>query len=164
MNSFCTKFSKGRTGIPVMHKDSQLLSRFSTTRTRGLYRVCQCGESFVSTRDYVRWCSTKCRKQFYSDRRAIANGDWRAIRKARHDMLGSHTRWEWSQKVKAMNSTCYWCGKLLTKFEVTKDHLTPVSRGGSDRIDNLVPACKKCNSKKSSKTESEYRAFLLASA
>ena len=35
-----------------------------------------------------------------------------------------------------------------TKVATTKDHVIPFSHGGDDSIDNLRPACKKCNSKR----------------
>ncbi|MDR2455408.1 MAG: RRXRR domain-containing protein [Deltaproteobacteria bacterium] len=36
------------------------------------------------------------------------------------------------------------------------DHVVPKSKGGSDRVSNLVPACKKCNQKKGSKDLEVY--------
>lgn len=38
------------------------------------------------------------------------------------------------------------------QFELmTVDHIIPRSKGGSDLLENLVPACNKCNSKKDNK-------------
>jgi|SRR3990167_1443521 len=53
--------------------------------------------------------------------------------------------------------TCYLC---LIPIEFGNDHLehkTPVSRGGSNEYDNLAVACGKCNRKKHTKTEQEYK-------
>jgi hypothetical protein len=41
---------------------------------------------------------------------------------------------------------CTYCGKQLTRFSATLDHIQPVSKGGSNGIDNLVTACLLCNS------------------
>lgn len=41
---------------------------------------------------------------------------------------------------------CRWCGKVPS---TTIDHIRPLRRGGSNRIDNLVGSCKDCNSVKS---------------
>ena len=40
---------------------------------------------------------------------------------------------------------CQYCGK---RKELTLDHVLPKSRGGKTSWDNLVSACKSCNSKK----------------
>jgi len=36
------------------------------------------------------------------------------------------------------------------------DHLTPSSRGGGNKIDNLVLSCDMCNMRKNDKTEPEF--------
>ena len=56
-----------------------------------------------------------------------------------------HTELEWKIKLMEFNQRCAYCG---TTGKMTKDHITPVSRGGSDKIFNIVPACQKCNSSK----------------
>ncbi len=43
---------------------------------------------------------------------------------------------------------CRYCGKQLTRFTCTLDHLTPVAAGGTNSLDNLVTACLGCNSRK----------------
>ena len=40
---------------------------------------------------------------------------------------------------------CHYCGKQLTRFNATLDHVQPVSRGGDNSVDNLVTACIHCN-------------------
>ena len=41
---------------------------------------------------------------------------------------------------------CKYCGRRLNPFrEFSVDHVIPVSKGGGDDIDNLVPACRSCN-------------------
>lgn len=42
---------------------------------------------------------------------------------------------------------CHWCGAPAE----TADHLIELDRGGDDSLDNLVPACKKCNSSRGAK-------------
>jgi HNH endonuclease len=41
----------------------------------------------------------------------------------------------------ANHPACHWCGQPATQA----DHLTPVARGGSNELSNLVPACQHCN-------------------
>lgn len=42
----------------------------------------------------------------------------------------------------------------------TKDHLIPYSHGGSDALENLRPACKRCNSKRQDRVLSGYGAVI----
>ena len=44
---------------------------------------------------------------------------------------------------------CAYCGK---KKSITMDHIIPKSRGGTNGVDNIAPACKECNNKKDNTT------------
>jgi len=44
------------------------------------------------------------------------------------------------------NYKCQHCGKQLTRFTSTLDHVTPISKGGDNSFDNLVTSCLDCNS------------------
>ena len=46
------------------------------------------------------------------------------------------------------NYRCRHCGKQLTRFTATLDHVHPVAEGGDNSADNLVTACLSCNSRK----------------
>lgn len=41
---------------------------------------------------------------------------------------------------------CYYCG--ATPKRLTKDHIIPLAKSGPHSMDNIVPACQSCNSKK----------------
>ncbi len=43
---------------------------------------------------------------------------------------------------------CQYCGKKFDQDSLTIDHIIPRSAGGKDSWDNVVSACKECNSKK----------------
>lgn len=56
---------------------------------------------------------------------------------------------------------CFYCGCKLTREidkarSITLDHLVPSSKGGSDRIANLVLCCGPCNRKKGDMTAAEF--------
>lgn len=57
-----------------------------------------------------------------------------------------HTEEEWDVKKNQYDNSCFYCGKKNIKL--TKDHVIPIVLGGTDDIDNIVPACQSCNSKK----------------
>lgn len=50
--------------------------------------------------------------------------------------------------------TCAYCGETGIPLEI--EHITPRSRGGSDRVSNLTLACHACNQKKGNKTAAEF--------
>lgn len=41
---------------------------------------------------------------------------------------------------------CIYCG--IKTIALTQDHLTPLSQGGNHTVHNIVPACRRCNSRK----------------
>jgi 5-methylcytosine-specific restriction endonuclease McrA len=58
---------------------------------------------------------------------------------------------------------CQYCGVRANAFELTLDHITPRSRGGSSTPENLCAACVGCNQRKGDRTPEEARMPLLAS-
>jgi hypothetical protein len=64
---------------------------------------------------------------------------------------------------------CWYCGRALAKgaattngVTLTRDHLLPTSRGGGNDPENLVNACRPCNSSKGGRTLDEFRRYLAA--
>lgn len=53
---------------------------------------------------------------------------------------------------------CFYCGaRLNPAVNYTVDHIVPQVNGGDDALDNLVPACRSCNSTKGSKDIEQFR-------
>lgn len=48
------------------------------------------------------------------------------------------------------------CGYCWVALATEIDHITPVSRGGTNDLDNLVPVCRSCNASKNDKTLAEW--------
>ena len=57
---------------------------------------------------------------------------------------------------------CLYCGQQSARTDLTRDHVLPTSRGGTDRWENVVAACKRCNWQKDNQTPEEARMPLLA--
>ena len=57
---------------------------------------------------------------------------------------------------------CLYCGDYLYDYELTRDHVIPVSRGGADTWENVVTACRECNHYKADKLLDEIGMRLLA--
>lgn len=76
----------------------------------------------------------------------------------RRKEIREHTEAQWWAKVRATKE-CPYCGVRLTVWNLSKDHMTPISRGGSDHIDNVTPCCKHCNHVKFTMTADEFSAW-----
>lgn len=67
------------------------------------------------------------------------------LQRNRH-LIGKHTEKEWQEKQIQYHFRCAYCEKKPKRLE--KDHIIPIARGGTDYIDNIVPACRQCNRRK----------------
>lgn len=56
---------------------------------------------------------------------------------------------EWEEAKTFFEYECAYCGKKLERL--TQDHVVPLSKGGTYTADNIIPACKSCNSSKHDK-------------
>lgn len=63
---------------------------------------------------------------------------------------GNHSLFEWNALKSAYDNKCAYC---KSGEKMTKDHILPLSKGGTDFIENIQPLCKSCNSKKHNKTD-----------
>jgi 5-methylcytosine-specific restriction endonuclease McrA len=59
--------------------------------------------------------------------------------------IGSHTFEQWEDMKIEYNNKCAFCRE---EKKLTKDHIIPLSEGGTNYIDNIQPLCRNCNSKK----------------
>ncbi len=60
----------------------------------------------------------------------------------------------WSELKAMFGNSCRYCGAQSEHLE--REHRVPMSRGGLNRITNIVPACHACNMAKGSATEQEF--------
>lgn len=108
------------------------------------------------------------RKHYWTHResRLMATRKWRganlekhahvqAARRAREaQAVGSHTSEQWLLLCAAIGWRCVYCGAV--GIPLTRDHMLPLRRGGSNDTSNIAPACKPCNCSKGLLTAEEF--------
>lgn len=102
------------------------------------------------------YCQTCAPKQSYKSRRSAVK-TWlaknpgkvaeycRRRRSRRRSVAYDITDEHWRRCLEFFDYRCAYCEKQ-TKLE--RDHFIPISKGGSTTKNNIVPACKSCNSSK----------------
>lgn len=87
-----------------------------------------------------------------SYRNWLKNRNCRRKRKA----IGSHTFNEWKTLKAQYDWTCFGCKQKEPIIKLTQDHIIPLSKGGSNNIENIQPLCGSCNSRKNNKIVVKY--------
>lgn len=72
---------------------------------------------------------------------------------AKQGVDGTITDAEWRELLGAYANSCSYCG-VPGRMQI--DHVVPISRGGTNTIDNITPACAKCNREKGYKLLEEW--------
>jgi 5-methylcytosine-specific restriction endonuclease McrA len=85
------------------------------------------------------------------DTQKMINPEVNEIEYQRGELWGYEVRQYLLEK---FNHTCVYCGATDKPFNL--DHFHPKSKGGSDRVSNLVLSCVECNQAKSNKLPAEF--------
>lgn len=112
-----------------------------------------------------RWNSSPTPYKGYDAAAYAANCEVRkvysaAYRARKANAEGSYTAKEWLAKLKLYKGRCHWCHKKITGA-THADHVIALSKGGTNYISNIVPACAKCNVNKNAKSPLEFAGRLF---
>lgn len=112
--------------------------------------------SYEANPEPLREKSREYRKANPARMASLAN----ALRARKANASGSHTAAEWNSVKEYFGLHCAYCLRHESECgKLCRDHVLPLARGGSDDIDNIVPACRSCNSSKNAKTLTQMLYF-----
>ena len=72
---------------------------------------------------------------------------------------GTHSIEDWQKMKITFHNTCPACWRSEPDIELTKDHIVPLTKGGTDYIENIQPLCRSCNSRKNAYSSDDYREY-----
>lgn len=97
-------------------------------------------------------------KMWRKDNPAVFRQANRKRKLLKMNVFGSHTQEEWENVKRKFGYKCVECGvnesELLVQYpdtqfcKLTRDHIIPISKGGTDLISNIQPLCIGCNARK----------------
>lgn len=133
-----------------MKKENKKLSRIKTSQwTNPEFREkminAQMGKTGKSMKGRTKERSNSWKGGISEDKDYVS---WLKNKRNRMPKIGSHTWGEWELLKKQYGFRCPSCGRLEPEIKLSQDHIIPLSRGGSDNIENIQPLCMSCNSKK----------------
>lgn len=94
----------------------------------------------------------------YKSNKRASNHTYKARKK---NAQGTHTGKDIDIQFRSQRGKCWHCGKKLDPDDYHVDHLTPLSRGGSNAADNIVITCPHCNMSKNDRLTHEWNGRLL---
>ena len=87
-------------------------------------------------------------KQYRKGNRLTLNRNNHIYRARKKALPATLTTQQWQQIKKSFDNRCAYCGK---KKKLAQEHFIPLSKGGGYTHNNIIPACKSCNSSKGAK-------------
>lgn len=130
------KISEARKGIKFSDEHKRKLSESKRNKKRTGERACNWKGGLCKNKEYMRWCWGKRKR----------------LKKLQNKNGSSHTFDEWELLKRQYGFRCPACNRVEPKIKLTEDHIVPLSKMGSDCIENIQPLCQSCNSKKHTKS------------
>lgn len=116
----------------------------------------ECGKQEIKANARCTECLAAKRAKRHQEHKAYYRQKSRERQMRIEAAEGSHTDLEWEALKAHYSNRCLCCGKAEPEVELTRDHVIPLVKGGTNSIDNIQPLCRGCNSRKRN-SEADYR-------
>lgn len=118
-----------------------------------------CGNNYTQPKNVNRtsfnkskYCSLLCFHSVYKYSRPVGEkaSNWKGgyIQRDYKIIEGGHTKQQWEELKKKFNYMCLCCKRSEPEIKLTKDHIIPIVKNGTNYISNIQPLCGSCNSRK----------------
>lgn len=145
-------------GTTFLVPRSRSVALFCSKKCMGIYWRGPNHPMWVDGRDKDREFQRRYRREIYLRSAKVRNTKKEHARRRKllkKAVPGSHTRDEWIALLERYGWRCAYCGEKMTEtpgpLQATRDHVVPITCGGTDDISNIVPACMRCNARKGNK-------------
>ncbi|SRR6266704_2836871 len=116
---------------------------------KDLLSFCTCGDGDRFFADHCLQCHPpKPAPLSAFEKRLRHNVSWNHKRALKYGVKSTFTVEEWKELLEVSGGQCYYCKEDIGIEYLTIEHCVPLSRLGTNTLDNIVPACKRCNTKK----------------
>lgn len=170
------------------HPDARGVYADICIQSNGTHKKCaRCGEIKPATIEYFskqyllpnrfkvtcKTCANDYNRQWHKDNaeyhRAISR-QWKKDHPEQHRMNeqkrnatkrklpATLSQEQWEGMNVLYNNSCAYCGQQ--SCSLVQEHILPIAQGGGYTANNIVPACKSCNSKKGARTPNQARMSL----
>lgn len=113
-------------------------------------------QRYISNPDAIKDYQKRHRRENPEKHQAWTNNRRSRVKEA----SGSCSPAEWREILEHFGHCCAYCLRHQRDAGgLTVDHIDPISKGGTNDPDNLVPACQPCNSSKINKSLLEFLAY-----
>ena len=107
--------------------------------------------AYAVRRDTIAWNIERVVARLNKDRAAYAQRTTRNQRYRNKSGSGDFTESQWMDLCHLHRYACLACKRTEPEIMLTPDHVVPLSRGGTNEIDNIQPLCLSCNIRKHAK-------------
>lgn len=166
----CQKIHRDRPEVKARRKVKAHALYIATKPTRLAYTKAWHAAHPDTIKQTKRRYKVKHREKVQADGRAWYKKDYttnpqkyyakrKAQRAKRAGAKGNMTPAEWQFRLEEFNQCCAYCLRPFTNTsgeDATQDHMTPLSNGGAHTFDNVIPACRSCNSSKRARSIVEW--------